>query len=155
MLAALALAAGTAVVNAAGTDAWKGFRSRVAQLFSRGDGKREAAELQRLDQVPVALEAASPDDMERVRDRQEAAWQARFEALLESLDGEELERAIAELSDLLRSVPGYAGSVSAGPGSFAASGNVDIHAEGGSAAAGVIHGGVHFGNPPKPDRPQG
>lgn len=155
VLAGLALAAGTAVVNAAGTDAWQGFRTRVARLFARGDGKREADESQRLDQSAAALAAASPDDLERLRDRQEAAWQTRFETLLEDLHGDEQERVAAELRELLRTVPGNIGSVSAGQGGLAAGGPVNISADRGSAAAGVVHGGIQLGNPLKPDRPQG
>jgi hypothetical protein len=47
-LAALAAAGGTAVVQAAGTDAWAGFRSRVAKWFARGDTEREQIALERL-----------------------------------------------------------------------------------------------------------
>lgn len=90
-LAALAAAGGTAVVEAAGTDAWAGLRARVAQLFGRGDDGRERAELARLDATAAALTGAGPGDGggagsgvgQSVRIRQEAFWQARFAALLE------------------------------------------------------------------------
>lgn len=36
------------------------------------------------------------------------------------------------------------------PGGVAVSGQMDVRAEGGSVAAGVIHGGVQVGNPPSP-----
>jgi hypothetical protein len=40
--------------------------------------------------------------------------------------------------------------VSAGDGGFAVGGNVEIRADGGSVAGGVIQGGVNIGNPPLP-----
>ncbi|RSN18742.1 hypothetical protein DMH25_00330 [Streptomyces sp. WAC 01325] len=86
-LAAMAAAGGTAVVQSAGTDTWRGFRPRAARLAGRGDQARETAELQRLDRSAAALEVASTDDpqaTEHTRIAQEASWQNRFEALLES-----------------------------------------------------------------------
>ncbi|MDH6108397.1 hypothetical protein P3T36_003959 [Kitasatospora sp. MAP12-15] len=101
-LAALATAGGTAVVQAAGTDAWSGLRSRVARLFGRGDGQREQAELERLDQTANALEVVGPGEAERVRIRQETSWQTRFEVLLESLTADERDQVAAELRALLK-----------------------------------------------------
>ena len=73
-LTALAAAAGTAVVQAAGTDAWTGFRSEVARWFGGRDALREESALERLDQAAAALKAAGPGEAERVRARQEAVW---------------------------------------------------------------------------------
>ena len=100
-LTALAAAGGTAVVQAAGNDAWAGFRARVAKWFARGDAEREQVVLERLDRTAAALEAAGPGEVERVRAGQEASWQTLFEILLEGLDGEEQQRAADELRDLL------------------------------------------------------
>lgn len=121
-LAALAAAGGTAVVEAAGTDAWAGLRARVAQLFGRGDERRERAELARLDATAAALTGAGPGDGggagsgvgQSVRIRQEAFWQARFAALLE---GPEWDRTAAELRALLRGeTPGaVSGNTFTGP----------------------------------------
>lgn len=97
VLAALAQAGGVAVVQAAGTEAWTAFRNRVARLFGRGDERREQAESARLDHSAAAIGRA--DDAELVR--QEASWRARFEMLLEGLDGVELEQATAELRALV------------------------------------------------------
>ena len=91
-LTALAAAGGTAVVQAAGKDAWTGFRARVAKWFARGDAEREQVALERLDRTAAALEAAGPGEVERVRAGQEASWQTMFEILLEGLDGEEQQR---------------------------------------------------------------
>ncbi|MFD5464969.1 hypothetical protein ACFWIQ_19390 [Kitasatospora sp. NPDC127059] len=101
-LAALATAGGTAVVQAAGTDAWAGLRTRVARLFGRGDGQRERAELERLDQTASALEVAGAGEAEIVRARQEAAWRTRFEALLENLADDARRQVAAELRTLMR-----------------------------------------------------
>jgi hypothetical protein len=153
-LVALAAVGGTAVVQAAGTDVWAGLRQAVAHWFSRGDRQRERAELERLDQTAGELSAAEPAVAERVRIGQEAAWQARIEALLESLDDTERARAAEELSALLdRHTPH--GGVSAGPGGLAAGGNVDIRARDNAIAAGVVNGGVHISRPPMPDPSQG
>ena len=144
-LTALAAAGGTAVVQAAGEDAWTGFRARVAKWFARGDPGREQVALERLDRTAAALEAAGPGEVERVRAGQEASWQTMFELLLEGLDGGEQQRAADELRDLLG---GFAGGRAAavGQGAVAVAGDVDIHAETGGAAAWQI-GDVQIGYP--------
>ena len=143
-LTALAAAGGTAVVQAAGKDAWAGFRSRVAKWFGRGDAGREQVALERLDRTAAALEAAGPGEVERVRASQEASWQTLFEVLLEGLDGEEQPRAADELRDLLA---GFAGGQAAAVGqdAVAVAGDVDIHAETGGAAAWQM-GNVQIGH---------
>ncbi|MER5756892.1 hypothetical protein [Streptomyces sp. NPDC002088] len=153
-LVALAAAGGTAVAQAAGTDMWTGLRQAIARWFGRGDEQRERAELERLDQTAGELETAEAAAAERMRIRQEAAWQARIEALLEGLDGTERAKAADELHALLAQHTRQ-GGVSAGQGGVAAGGNVDIRAEKGSIAAGLIHGGAHIGCPPVPDPSQG
>jgi hypothetical protein len=151
-LAALAATGGTAVIQAAGTDLWVTFRERVAGLFGRGHQRQTEAALEQLDQTAVMLEQAVTDsedetDVERVRTRLEIAWQTRFTDLLESLDPGEREEAAERLRELVELAQG---GVSAATGGMAVRGDVDIHAEGGSVAAGVIHGGVSIGNPPQP-----
>ncbi|MFJ6835444.1 hypothetical protein [Streptomyces sp. NPDC091209] len=109
-LTALAAAGGTAVAQAAGTDAWSALRGRVAGWFGRGDSERERAELERLDSSAAELTAVGGPEAEQVRIRQEASWQARIEILLESLDGEQRDRAVAELRALVEeAAPGAAG----------------------------------------------
>lgn len=153
-LTALAAAGGTAVVQAAGTDAWSKLRHEVARWFGRNDTQRERAELERLDRTASELETAEAAATERLRTRHEAAWQDRIETLLDNLDETERAEAAKELRALLaRHAP--QGGVSTGPGGLAAGGNVDIRAERGSVAAGVVHGGVHIGRPPAPDPSQG
>ncbi|GAA0451576.1 hypothetical protein [Streptomyces olivaceiscleroticus] len=155
-MAGLAAAGGTAVVQAAGTDAWTGFRQRVAHWFGRGNPQREATELDRLDRTAGELQTAAtagPTEMERVRIHQEAAWQARIEVLLENLADAELARAVEELHLLLGSHH-PPGSVSAGPGGQAIGGDVGISADHGSAAAWVMRD-VTTGNPSQPEPRQG
>ncbi|MFG2603174.1 hypothetical protein ACGFT2_06440 [Streptomyces sp. NPDC048514] len=145
-MTALAAAGGTAVVQAAGTDTWTGIRQQVARWFGRGNPQREQAELERLDQTATVLEAAGPTEEERVRIRQEATWQVRIEALLESLEDIERARVADELRTLLAQQPSHR-SVSADRGGLAVGG--DVRADHGSAAA-VTMGNVTLGNPPQP-----
>lgn len=151
-MAALAAVGGTAVVQAAGTDAWTGFRQRAARWFGRGNPQRESVELELLDQTAGDLESAGPAELEQVRSFQAAAWQARIRALLESLDGTEQDRAAEQLNSLLEQcVP--QGGVSAGQGGQAVGGNVRVIADHGSVAAWDIKGNVTLGNPPQPGPP--
>ncbi|MFE7531307.1 hypothetical protein ACFU7Y_37210 [Kitasatospora sp. NPDC057542] len=154
VLTALAASGGTAVVTAAGTDAWAGSRQAVARWFGRGDAQREQAELERLDQTEAALQSAVPAEAERTRIRLEASWQARIEAALESLSEGERDQAADQLRDLLAQHASQ-GAATAGTGGLAVGGNMDIRADSGSIAAGVIHGGAHIGTPPVPDPSQG
>ncbi|PGH49716.1 hypothetical protein [Streptomyces sp. Ru87] len=147
-MAALAAAGGTAVVQAAGTDAWTEMRQQVARWFGRGNPQREHAELERLDQTTAELEAARPAEVERVRIRQEAAWQGRIEALLESLEDIERVRVVDELRTLLAQQTSHR-SVSAGQSGLAVGGDVHVRADHGSAAA-VSMGSVTLGNPSQP-----
>ncbi|MET9435009.1 hypothetical protein [Streptomyces sp. NPDC006551] len=147
-MTALAAAGGTAVVQAAGTDAWSGVRQQVARWFGRGNPQREHAELERLDQTAGELEAARPAEMERMRIRQEAAWQGRIEVLLESLEDIERARVVDELRTLLAQPTSHRG-VSAGQSGLAVGGSVHVQADHGSAAA-VTMGNVTLGNPSQP-----
>ncbi|MGW5261023.1 hypothetical protein ACWEQG_08625 [Microbispora sp. NPDC004025] len=122
-LAAAVAAGGTAVVQAAGTDAWVIVRQRVAKVLSRDDPQREQAELMRLDQTATDLATLAPEEAALVRARQEAAWAARFEMLLESLGEAERERVARELNDIAdqarqASVGGVSGNDFHGPTAF-------------------------------------
>ncbi|BDM70041.1 hypothetical protein HEK616_35280 [Streptomyces nigrescens] len=143
-LMALAAAGGAAVVQAAGTDLWAGFRQRVARLFGQGDAQREQAELERLDRTATVVRTVGQDPEERARIIEEISWRTRFETLLESLTAEERELVATELRALLADATP---STAAPAGGFAVQGKVDIHAEGGAVAAGVINGEVRVGTP--------
>ncbi|MFF8882101.1 hypothetical protein [Streptomyces flaveolus] len=119
----------------------------MAGWFGRGNPQREHAELERLDQTAGELEAARPAEAERVRIRQEAAWQGRIEVLLESLEVIERARVMDELRLLAQQAPHR--SVSAGQSGLAVGGNVSVQADHGSAAA-VTMGDVSLGNPSQP-----
>jgi hypothetical protein len=159
-LAALAAAGSSAVIQAAGTDLWVTFRERIARLLGHSHERRTEAALVQLDQTATMLEQAAADsedeaNVERVRTRLEIAWQTRLTDMLESLDSGEREEAARQLRELVDLAQRVQGSVSAATGGMAVRGDVDIHAEGGSVAAGVIHGGVRIGNPPQPGPDQG
>ncbi|MFJ9683537.1 hypothetical protein ACIRP2_36675 [Streptomyces sp. NPDC101194] len=146
-LASLAVAGGTAVAQAVGTDAWTSLRQAVAHWFGRGDARREQAELERLDQSAGELQTAGGDAAQRARIRLEAAWQTRIEILLESMDEADRILAADQLRSLLTHVPGT--EVSAGDDSVAVGGNVHIEADNSSAAAWSM-GDVTLGNPSQP-----
>lgn len=129
-LTALAAAAGAAVVQAAGTDAWHGMRGRVAALLGRGDADRGRVELVRLDRTSRALEPGTSEDPERERARQGGIWQERFETLLESLDPEDQERVAEELRSLLAFAAGPDGDLAVATGKAVAR-------DGGRAVTGV------------------
>jgi hypothetical protein len=153
-LTVLAATGGAAVVQAAGTDMWTGLRQAVAAWFGRGDEQRQRVELERLDRTAEELQSAQVADAERVRIRQEAAWQARIEGLLEGLGDSERARAAEELRALLQQ-RAPEGGVSAGRGGLAVGGNTHIQADRGSIAAGVINGEVGIDTPSEPDPSQG
>jgi hypothetical protein len=165
ILVALAASGGTAVVTAAGTDAWIETRTTVARLLGR-DGQREEVVLQRLDQTAadLARAAAGADadtDAERVlvrmRADQAGSWTTRFRDLLQDLPERERNEAARELESLVEHVRrhGPGSGASAGTGGVAANGDVIIEATGGSVAAGVMHvqGGLHV-DPPRPGAAQ-
>ncbi|MGY4740863.1 hypothetical protein [Streptomyces sp. ATMOS53] len=161
ILVALAASGGTAVVTAAGTDAWIETRTTVARLLARG-GQREEVVLQRLDQTAADLvQAAAGDDAQGVLERMSAdqagSWTTRFKDLLQDLPERERDEAARELESLVEHVRrhGPGSGASAGAGGVAANGDVNINATGGSVAAGVMHvqGGVHV-DPPKPGAAQ-
>ncbi|WP_340562051.1 hypothetical protein [Streptomyces sp. GSL17-111] len=153
-LTVLAAAGGTAVVQAAGTDMWTGLRQALARWFGRGDEQRQRGELERLDRSAEELRTAQAADTERVRIRQEAAWQTRIADLLESLDDNERAQAAEELRALLSQYKPE-GGVSADRGGAAFVGRTEISAHTGGIAAGAISGGARTGTPSEPDPYQG
>lgn len=150
-LIALASAAGTAVAQAAGTDAWQSFRERVARVFGRGPAPDTAqgAALERLDRTAAELESADAGTVERVRHDAAAVWRARFQDLLEDLDESGREQAAVQLHELVALAQQVRGNVSTGDEGIAISGSPHIEAHDHSAAA-VKMGDVTIGNPPSP-----
>ncbi|MFB7503050.1 tetratricopeptide repeat protein [Streptomyces broussonetiae] len=125
---ALAETGAAAVVRAVGTDTWPGLRAAVARWSARGDEQRERAERERLDRTAGELRSVAAAQVQSVRSRLQAAWQARVEALLGGLEPVERVRAAEELRAVLaehdRAVP-----AAAGQDGLAAGGTVDVRAE--------------------------
>jgi hypothetical protein len=157
VMAALAAAAGTAVVQAAGTDAWGEFKHKLAEWFGRGDHGRERAELERLDHTSAKLDAAESDRAELARAEEEGAWRARVEAFLESLDNDSRDRAAADLGQFLaEDLPrGNAHNTPVLGGAAAAGRDITIRADQHSIAAVSIGGNASVGPPSQPDPSQG
>ncbi|MGW4222876.1 hypothetical protein ACWEG1_05405 [Streptomyces bauhiniae] len=100
-LVALSAAGGSAVVQAAGTDAWSAMRTGFARLLGQGETTREQRELERLDRTQSVLEAATADEIEQVRVAQAAAWSSRLEMLLEELPDAQRQQVANELRALV------------------------------------------------------
>ncbi|GAQ56327.1 hypothetical protein [Streptomyces acidiscabies] len=98
---ALAASVGTAVAQAAGTDAWTTFRDRLASTLGRGNAEREAAQRERLDRTAGRGEETA------------AAWRTRTEDLLEDLPPAERAALEAQLKALVREFnnPGIHGNL--------------------------------------------
>ncbi|MFE5810551.1 hypothetical protein [Streptomyces sp. NPDC056491] len=150
-LLTLAAAAGAAVATAAGTDAWEGLRARLGVWFGRGDARLEESVLGELDSsADRLLEAGTPTGTEL--EHCGATWRDRVAAALEQLDGPDREDAARELSGL---VAGETAPAPAPGGDQNVGGDIRVHAEQGSLAAGLINGNVTFSPPPPPVRPEG
>ncbi|MFD8385827.1 hypothetical protein ACFV2X_46175 [Streptomyces sp. NPDC059679] len=154
-LMALAAAGGAAVAQAAGTDAWTGFRTRVAGWFGRGDAEREQAALRRLDATADELAAAAERGDGQPRLVHEAIWRGRFQDLLENLQEADQDEAGLALRALLDEQPPPAGGASAGDGGLAAGRDTRITAKDGSIATGVLHGNATINHPSTPTPPKG
>ncbi|WP_329619385.1 hypothetical protein OG357_01750 [Streptomyces sp. NBC_01255] len=149
-LTVLAAAGGAAVVQAAGTSSWQGFQQAAARWFGRGGEERVHVEL---DRSAHALAAVQDGEAGTVRRDQQAAWQARFEAVLVSLSDAERRSAADALDTLLQEHRRDDGVSAAGDGQ-AVRGDVQIRAEHGSVAA-LRMGDVSLGNPSQPGPPRG
>ncbi|MFY1681642.1 hypothetical protein ACN265_08955 [Micromonospora sp. WMMD730] len=156
-LTALAVASGTAVVQAAGTDAWSGLRRAVARWFARGDVGREQAELERLDQTAGALQTATSEVAEQKRIDQQAVWRTRVEVMLEGLNNAERAHSADQLGSLLaQHTSGGSVGMSAGYGGTAVGRDVNIAADHGSVAAWSVGDVGDVGvNPTQPGSNQG
>jgi hypothetical protein len=146
-LIALAALAGNTVVAAAATDAWEAARRKFAHLLGRGDPDRTRLAESRLDQTRQQLEDVTGQELERAQAELGRAWQVRLEDLLEEDPGVEADlRAVVE--EIRAALP--RGVVSAADHAVAAGRDVNISADRGGVAAGVIHGSVGPPNPPGP-----
>ena len=147
VLVALAQWAGHTVAAAAVTDVWEAARHKLAQLLGRGDPRKTKVAERWLDETHQQLTAAQGADLEPFRDAATLRWEGRFADLLDEDPGVEAElRALVE--EIAAQLP--AGMVSAADHAVAAGRDVNIRADRGGVAAGVIHGNVA---PPGPTHP--
>jgi hypothetical protein len=141
VIAELAAMAANALVQAMVTDGWEGLRRKLARLFGRGEP--DPAIEHRLEETREQLAGAPGAELEQVQALLAGQWQTRFADLL--ADHPDAEPELAALVEELRPV------IAAPTGhSVAAAGNVNIKADHGSVAAGVIHGDVRPPGPPLP-----
>lgn len=119
-LDALTALAGNTLVTAAITDGFEALLHKVAHLF--GHGKPEVSIERRLDATRRQLTAATPGELENVRDAQAGQWKTRFADLLEDHPevAVELSVIVAELQSAVRDAGGavrntITGSVVHGP----------------------------------------
>src|SRR6516165_1709331 len=90
-LIAMAALAGNTVVAAATTDAWEAARRGFARLLGRGDPDRTKMAEQRLDQTRQQLEGADGEELEKAQADLAKAWQVRLADLLEENPGVEAD----------------------------------------------------------------
>jgi hypothetical protein len=147
VLVALAQSAGQTVAAAAVTDAWEAARHKIARLLGRGDPKKTDVAERWLDQTHQQFQAAAGPDVEPALDAAARRWEGRFTDLLDEDPGMEadLRAVVAEIAAQLP-----AGVVSATDHGVAAGRDVNISADRGGVAAGVIHGNVAPPDPPRP-----
>ncbi|WP_406836253.1 hypothetical protein ACICHK_07130 [Streptomyces sp. AHU1] len=151
VLVGLAASGGTAVVQAAGTDAWDQLSRRVAQWFGRGHAGLAEDELERLNGTAGELRAA--DGSARVRADQESLWRDRIAAVLEGLESDEQERAAAELWRLL--APYAVPRARADGAGVVVEQDITVRADNQSIAAYNMFGGAHIGLPTTRDPSHG
>jgi hypothetical protein len=141
-LVELAMAGGSAVVQAAGKEGWEGFRRTVARWFGRGDAAREQTALERLDRTAADLSEAGHPVPERAQADQATSWQARFRDVLENLPESERDEAIRQLREVLDDYPGQTKLPFQ---------HVEAHP--GATAIGIVQGTVSITNNPLPPDP--
>jgi hypothetical protein len=129
-----ALAAGASAglrdtATAAVQEAYRGLKTAVVARFA----SHQSAE------TILAQHETDPD-----------TWAAPLDKALRETDAADDPTVVAAAEELLRLLDVAGDGVSAGDGGVAAGGDVTVHADRGSVAGGVIHGGVTMGNPPKP-----
>ena len=144
VLMVLAQWAGQTVAAAAVTDVWESARHKIARLFGRGDARKTEVAERWLAETHDQLTAAQGGDLESVRSAQAQRWEGRFADLLDEDPGAEAYlRALME--EIRAALP--AGVVSATDHGVAAGRDVNIGADRGGVAVGVMHGNVAPPNP--------
>ena len=147
-LMALAALAGNTVVAAATTDAWEAAKHGIARLLGCGDPTQEQLAERRLEETREQLAGATGTDAEQARAALAAQWATRLADLLDVDPGAE-----ADLRVLMQRIQKQlrAEMVSADDHAVAAWRDVNIKADHGGVAAGVLQGTVVPPNyPPEP-----
>jgi len=146
-LMSLASLAGQTVVKAATTDTWDAAKRGIARLLGRGDPKQEQLAERRLEETRGQLAGIEGTDLEQARSSLAAQWATRLADLLDVNPGAEADlRALVQR--IQKELPAVI--VSADDHAVAAGRDVNIQADHGAVAAGVIQGTVA---PPNPTRP--
>jgi hypothetical protein len=147
VLMALAQWAGQTVAAAAVTDVWESARGKFARLLGRSDARKTEVAERWLAETHEQLTVVEGADLERARAALAQRWEGRFADLLDEDPGAEADlRALVQ--EIRAALP--AGVVSATDHGVAAGRDVNISADHGGVAAGVIHGNVAPPNPPGP-----
>ncbi|MFE2302675.1 hypothetical protein ACFXAW_31320 [Streptomyces sp. NPDC059445] len=136
------------MVEAVTTGRWLGLRPDLARLLACGDPEREHGELSRLDAMARETGLACASLAGRLR--AETAWQMCFSMFLTSLSSQEQIRVCGELAVLVAQyLNGARPAVHVGDAGVAAGSDVNIGADRGSMAGGVVQveGGVHIAFP--------
>jgi hypothetical protein len=138
-VATLAALAGNTLVTAAVTDAWEDVRHKVARLFGRG--KADPKIERKLDDTWRQLDAAQPTgELEQVQADLARDWTVRLKDLLADYPDAE-----AELTALVEEIKPAIGA--AADHSVAAGRDLNVSADHGSVAGGVIEGNVTITDP--------
>ncbi|HTT50716.1 MAG TPA: hypothetical protein VMH35_04895 [Streptosporangiaceae bacterium] len=146
-LMALARFAGQTVAAAAFTDVWETARHKVARLLAWGNPKKAEVVERWLTETRQQLTAAPGANLEQVHAALARRWEDRFADLLDEDPSVEPQlRALVE--EIAAQLP--AGTVSAADQAVAAGRDVNISADRGGTAAGVIHGDVVLPGPTRP-----
>lgn len=146
-LMSLAQLAGLTVVAAAVTDTWETARRGTARLLGRGDSRKEQLAEQRLEDTREQLAGLEGSELEQASAALATQWTIRLADLLEENPEAEVELRTL-VGELRAALPEAA--VSAIDHSIAAGRDVNINADRGAFAAGVVRGNV---TPPGPTGP--
>ena len=143
----LAQWAGLTVAAAAVTDVWETARHRFAKLLGRGDSTKTEAIERWLAQTHEQLTGTEGADLEQARAAQVRRWEGRFADLLDEDPGVEVDLRVL-VEEIQAALP--PGAVSAADHAVAAGRDVNVSADRGGLAAGVIHGNVMVPGPTGP-----
>ncbi|WP_410646460.1 hypothetical protein [Amycolatopsis sp. cmx-4-54] len=151
-LVALAAAGGTALVEAAATDAWTKTKERFARFLGRGDQQQALVVEGRLERTHTELLPLTGAELQRAREVRATEWATRLRDVLE-----EHPESADELRGVVEQSKADGVSVTAvtGDHSVVVGGDSTTSATSGGVAAQVIHGNVSTsGNPPQPGTDQ-